>query len=125
MLNDMKKKTVKDLKPGDNLYFLDTTRYFVSVNKVTNIEEYEYDEGYLKITWEKDEDDWSPFPNFCVVRRDDTDFWEEPDYDSDDYDESEEDEDEERKIFINKEDVISEIKQNIERLQREIEDLPG
>lgn len=120
------KKQAKDLKPGDNLYFLDTDRYSVSVNKVTNIEEYpgDYDDKYLKITWKEQYDyDYSPFPNYCVVKEDDTDFWEEPDYDSDDYDEEEEI-DGERLVFVNREDVISRIKRQIESLQKEIDDLP-
>lgn len=117
------KKQAKDLKPGDYLYFLDTTRYFISASKVTNIEEYDED-GYLKITWEVDEDDYNPFPNYCVVSDDETSFWEEPDYDSDDYDEEEEDEDEERLIFINREEAISRVEEKINRLKKDIEDLP-
>lgn len=122
----MTKKTIKDLKVGDSLYFLDTDHYFVTVNKVTEIEDFpgDYDDKYLKITWE--ETGFSRLPNYCVVKEEDTAFWEEPDYDSeDDYDddEMEELEDEERHVFLNREDVISQVEQQISKLQNEIKDL--
>ena len=119
-------KQVKDLKPGDNLYFLDTGRIFVSVNKVISIEKYDIgdpEDEYLKVTWEKGETDYSPYPNSCIVKDTDNSFYEEPDYDSEDYDDEDYDEDEEREIFVNKEDVISRIKREISRLEKVIEEL--
>lgn len=118
------KKQVKDLKPGDNLYFLDTDRHFVTVNKVISAEEEDLgtDDVYIRVTWEPEE--YSAYPNYCIIHDDDTSFWEEPDYDSDDYNEDE-DEDEERLIFLNKEDIIARITQEINRLQKEIEELNG
>lgn len=114
------KKQIKDLKVGDNLYFLNTDRNRVTVNKVINIED--SDDEYLKITWEKEE--YSDFPNYCFVREEDTSFWEEPDYDDDDYEEDEDLEDEERLVLVNREDLISRIEEEISRLQKEIKELP-
>lgn len=118
------KKTIKDLKPGDNLYFLDdSSRYSASSRRVISIEEYPEDPEFLKITWEES-DYYTVFPNYCVCREDDTMFFEEVDYDSDNYNEDDYEEDG-CTVFVNKEDIISRLEGEINRLHQEIEDLNG
>lgn len=114
------KKTVKDLKIGDNLYFLDTDNCCVSVNKVINLEEDEDDS--VKITWEKEE--YQVFSNYCLASKDDSLLFEEPDYDSEDFNYDDEDEEDGRNIYLNREDVISWLKREIAKLQRTIDSLP-
>lgn len=119
----MSKKTTKDLKPGDNLYFLDIDHHSAYVYKIISIEK---DEDYdsLKITWEKGDDYYSSiFPNYAYASEDSTMFFEEPDYDSEDYNEDEDEEEDGRNIYVNKEDVISRLNSEIDRLKKEIESL--
>ena len=119
------KKQIKDLKPGDNLYFLDIDHHSAYVYKIISIERDEDYDEYLKITWEKADDYYSSiFPNYAYVQDDTTMFFEEPDYDSEDYNEDEDEEDG-RNVYVNKEDVISRINSEIERLKKEIEYLNG